>query len=273
MNELLQLLKEKQHLGYHDIHGDQAIQKMVYAHIHITCEQSPFDYIDTLYLQKDGAVYGRLFIEPVGTIGFEAENLSSFFQGVNTFFNSQPADITYAVAGHKIAHYQRHIRKSFAIDFRYLDVDALWSIDFEEKELPLITAREIVTGKDLFSYVRQKNRLVIGVLDGVFFHEQSLEDGMLGEILTVEEVFPDFFKILVDLTLFEEHNQWVAKKSGHTLYPHNRLAEVYIAYEENIQEFAVFELLKQEDVAMFQQQAKKYWENEAPCDFSHFRTH
>lgn len=277
MNELQAFFRLHDNgLNYRTIHSDKAIQEMIYSPIHITHEQTPFDYLSYLSLNEDNSVYASIFIEPVGTIGFKANSFEAFFQGINDLFNSQPSSMGYVEAGHKIWHYAKHVRKGFGIDFQYLDTNLLWMLDINEEDTKSILFEEVVTGRNLFDFIKQKNRIFVGILDGIYFMNEGLEDAMMGEILYVEEVMPDFFKVLIDLSRFEEHNQWILKKRGENcifqnIYPKNQLVETYFSYDQNIQKTEIVQLLKEEDIEAFQEEGKAYWQSKFDGDFLEYR--
>lgn len=277
MQQLYALLKKHNNeLNYEHIHGDKNNQEVVYAPIVIHCEQSPFDYIDHLWLDQKDEAYALIFVEPVGNISFQSRDLVSLFEGINRLFNSQPEGMDYAVAGHKIHYYKKTIRKGFAIDFAYLDTDVLWKGAFDEVPMNPPTFDELRTGRDVFRYVQAKNRLAIGVIDDLYFYGTGLEEGMMGEIIHVEEQMPDFFKALIDLTRFNAHNQRYFAMNVTSLYcqdtyPENRLVEVYFSYEQTLIDETIIQLLKKEDIKDFQEEAHAFWlENDAD-EFATYR--
>ena len=280
MDELQKILAENNnYIDYNDINSNEVLKKLIYSHIDIKHEQTPFDYFDSFWLNEDNSVGASIFVEPVGNVCFTDKSIESFFKRANNFFNSQPAYMEYALAGHKIHYYSKKIRKGRGIDFRYLDIFQLWSIDINEKqEENEILLSDIQSGKDLFQYINQKNRLPIAILDGICFMNDGLEDLMMGEIIYADKYMPDLFKVVIDMSKFEEHNQYILEKAGYSekykcLYPKNRIVEYYFAYDDGIREMDTMQFLKEEDISSIKEEAKRFWESGFDGDYSEFREH
>jgi len=244
-------------LDYDLISSNKEYEKLLYSFVKITCQNTPFDYFDHLSLQNNETVHVSIFIEPVGNVVFIAESLETLFPNLNAFFNSQPENMNYSLAGHKIHHYARHIRKGMGIDFRYLNDVDVWNGDIDEdykkSKRAKLSIDELVTGQELFEFIDQKNRLPIVITSELAFLNNAVSEGMLGEVMYVEKMMPDFFKVLIDLTRFEEHNKFMLKESfyddGFKLeYPNHRIIDYFIPYQAKINENDDFRMLKEKDI-------------------------
>lgn len=280
MKELQTFMAENNnYIDYDDIKSNEVLKNLIYSHIDIKHEQTPFDYIDSLWLNDDNSFGASIFVEPVGNISFTGEPIENFFKSLNTFFNSQPTIMNYALSGHKIYHYAKMVRKGRGIDFRFLDTAQVWSIDInEEQEENEILLSDIQSGKDLFQYINQKNRLPIAILDGICFMNDGLEDLMMGEIIYADTYMPDLFKVVIDMSKFEEHNQYILEKAGYSekykcLYPKNRIVEYYFAYDDVIREMDTMQFLKEEEIPFIKEEAKRYWESGFDGAYLEFREH
>lgn len=267
MESIKDFLKEFDgYIDYEMIHQNSAMKKSLYSLIQIEKEETPFDYFETLSLDEKGEVHSTIFIEPVGTVSFSASSLDEFFIGINHLFNSQPDNMGYALAGHTIAAYSREVRKGMGINFRYLDTNVLWNIDINKEEIQRnILFSDIKTGRDLFDFMKQKNRVNFVVTDDICFFTSGIADLMLGEIIYVEEQMPDFFKLLIDLSKFDSHNQEIISLSGYSntfkeMYPKNGILEYYFPFESEINDDVGFQLIKEEDISYYKQEAKHFWQ-------------
>lgn len=278
MNELQKILAENNnYIDYTDINSNEVLKKLLYSHIDINHEQTPFDYFDSFWLNEDNSVGVSIFVEPVGNVSFTDESMEELFKNLNAFFNSQPSNINYALSGHKIYHYAKMVRKGRGIDFRFLDITQVWSIDInEEQEENEILLKDIQSGKDLFQYIKQKNRLPIAILDGICFMNDGLADLMMGEIVYVDTYMPDLFKVVIDMSKFEEHNQYILENAGYSerykcLYPKNRIVEYFFAYDDVLGEMDTMQFLKEEDIPFIKAEAKRYLESGFDGDYLEFR--
>ena len=272
------LAEHNHYLGDKLIRSNKEIRQALYSPITFSQEQTPFDYIECLWV-SDGLVCINIFIEPVGTITFTHNSLEELFSALNAFFESQPEDMKYAFAGHKIQCYARNVRKGHGIHLKYLSHEDVWNIDIyaeDKKPTSSLTLDNIKKGQDLFDYIQQKNRVDILILSHLSFMSDGLEDTMMGEIVHVEPYMPDLFKVVIDLTKFEDYNQHIlslsdAMESYKQGYPRNRMVEYYIDYSEDIQETEDIELLKKDDIERVKQEALHCWTSEFEGDLIEYR--
>lgn len=260
------LKKHNGNLDYESIHENEDIRRWIYSLIKIEVEGSPFDYIEEIDVNEKGEVVAGIFVEPVGALTFKASSLESLFEGINDLFNRQPDDMGYAVAGHTIFAYARNVRKGFGIDFNFLDTDLLWGIDInEEKNERNLSFDEVKQGRDLFDFVKQKNRVNFVVTDDMVLFTDGVAESMLGEIIHVEEQMPDFFKLIIDLSKFASFNEEIMKLANDSdffksSYPKNGIIEHYISYDCDINNDTGFKLMEESEIEFYKKEAKKFWE-------------
>jgi hypothetical protein len=279
-NLKITLQKNDNYIDHDYLRKNKTISDFIYSLINIHNDKTPFDYFDSLWRNDDGTFGATIFIEPVGNVSFKAGSIESFFTKINHLFNAQPKYMDYSLAGHKIYCYAKRIRKGMGIDLRYVNMEELWEIDIykeeKEEELPKIVFDEIKKGKDLFDYIKQKNRLDIVILESICFRNDGIEDLMIGEIIYADEYMPDFFKIVIDFAKYEVHNQTILKKSDSSerykeMFPKSRIIEYFISYKEDMFDRDDFQILKQEDILFIKQEAKEYYESGFDGDYLEYK--